>query len=174
MSFLNAISQKVIDPEIIPRLENDLAQCLVYFEFVFPPSCFNIMTHILVHLCEEIAIPGPLFLHNMFPFERFMGFLNKYVYNRARPEGSISKGHKNEEVIEFCVDFIPDLKTISVPESRHKGRLGGNGTVGSKQIICMDGHSCAQAHYIVLKFRLGGSVYRGTQEYSTLQTPRAV
>src|SRR4051812_5115996 len=85
-AFLNAISQKVIDPEIIPRLENDLVQCLVSFELVFPPSFFNIMTHVLVHLCEEINILGPVFLHNMFPFERFMGVLKKYVLNRARPE----------------------------------------------------------------------------------------
>ena len=93
-AFLNAISQKVIDLETIPRLENDLVQCLVSFELVFPPSFFNIMTHVLVHLCEEINVLGPVFLHNMFPFERFMGVLNKYVRNRARPEGSISMGHQ--------------------------------------------------------------------------------
>ena len=34
-AFLNAISQKVIDPEIIPRLRSDVAQCLVSFELVF-------------------------------------------------------------------------------------------------------------------------------------------
>jgi hypothetical protein len=49
------------------------------------------MTHLLVHLVKEISILGPIFLHNMFPFERFMGALNKYVRNRARPEGSIVK-----------------------------------------------------------------------------------
>src|SRR3954464_4546907 len=49
-AFLNAISQKVINPESIPRLQNDLVQCLVSFELVFPPSFFNIMTHVLVHL----------------------------------------------------------------------------------------------------------------------------
>ena len=32
-----------------------------------------------------------------------------------------------EEVIEFCVDFIPDLKPIGVPESRYEGRLRGKG-----------------------------------------------
>ena len=107
MCIPHAISQKVIDPEIIPRLRSDVAQCLVSFELVFPPSFFNIMTHILVHLVDEIVIPGPVFLHNMFPFERFMGLLKKYVHNRARPEGNISKGHENEEVIEFCIDFGP-------------------------------------------------------------------
>src|SRR4051812_29322260 len=60
-AFLNAISQKVINPESLPRLQNDLVQCLVSFELVFPPSFFNIMTHVLVHLVDEIAILGPVF-----------------------------------------------------------------------------------------------------------------
>ena len=108
------------------------------------------MTHLLVHLVEEIRILGPVFLHNMFPFERFMGVLKKYVHNRARPEGSISKGYGTEEVIEFCVDFLPDLKPIGVPESRYEGRLTGKGTLGRKATVCMDKLSFNQAHYTVL------------------------
>ncbi|KAK1697006.1 hypothetical protein QYE76_013703 [Lolium multiflorum] len=149
-AFLNAISQKVINPLTLQNLQKDVLQCLVSFELVFPPSFFNIMTHLLVHLVEEIGVLGPVFLHNMFPFERFMGVLKKYVHNRARPEGSISKGYGTEEVIEFCVDFIPDLKPIGVPESRYEGRLRGKGTLGKKAITCMDGHSFTQAHYTVL------------------------
>jgi hypothetical protein len=76
-AFLNAISQKIINPNILPRLQKDVAQCLVSFELVFPPSFFNIMTHLLVHLVKEIAILGPIFLHNMFPFERFHGSLKE-------------------------------------------------------------------------------------------------
>ncbi|KAK1633133.1 hypothetical protein QYE76_007448 [Lolium multiflorum] len=66
------------------------------------------------------------------------------------PEGSISKGCGTEEVIEFCVDFNPDLKPIGVPESRYEGRLRGKGTLGKKAKTCMDGHSFTQAHYTVL------------------------
>jgi hypothetical protein len=83
------------------------------------------MMHLLVHLVKEISILGPVFLHNMFPFERFMGVLKKNVRNRARPEGSIVKGYGTKEVIEFCVDFVPDLKPIGLPQSRHEGRLSG-------------------------------------------------
>src|SRR6266496_6092980 len=43
------------------------------------------------------------------------------------------------------------ILSFGVPESRHKGRLGGNGMLGPKQIICMDGHSLTQAHYTVLQ-----------------------
>ena len=124
---------------------------LLSFELVFPPSFFNIMTHVLVHLVDEIVILGPIFLHNMSPFDRFMGVLEKYVCNRARPEGSISMGHQTEDVIGFCVDFILDLKKIGLPQSWYEGRLTGKGTLGGELIICRDGHSWSQAHYTVLQ-----------------------
>ena len=107
------------------------------------------MTHVLVHLVDEVAIMGPVFLQNVFPFERYMGVFKKYVCNRARPEGSISTGHQTEEVIWFCVDFIPDLKPIGLPQSRYEGRLTGKCTLGADSIIRRDGHSWSQAHYTV-------------------------
>ena len=58
-------------------------------ELVFPPSFFNIMTHLLVHLVDEISILGPVFLHNMFPFERFMGVLrNMFITVLGQKEAS--------------------------------------------------------------------------------------
>ena len=59
-------------------------------------------------------------------------------------------GHQTEEVIGFCVDIIPDLKPIGLPQLRYEGRLTGKGTLGADAIICTDGHSWAQAHYTVL------------------------
>ncbi|MCL1462535.1 DUF4218 domain-containing protein, partial [Klebsiella pneumoniae] len=89
---MNAISQKVIDPDRLDALQNEVVQCLVSCELIFPRSLFNIMTHLLCHLVKEIGILGPVYLHNMFPFERYMGVLKNYVRNRARPEASIAKG----------------------------------------------------------------------------------
>jgi len=45
-----------------------------------------------------------------------MGVLKKYVHQHARPEGSIVEGYGTEEVIEFCVEFIPELDPVGVPE----------------------------------------------------------
>ena len=101
-AFLNAVSQKVIDPDNLIKLQNDVVQCLVGFELIFPLSFFNIMTHLLVHLVKEIDIFRPVFSHNMFPFERFMGVLKKCVRNRARPEESIASAYRTEDVIDFC------------------------------------------------------------------------
>ena len=67
-----------------------------------------------------------------------MGVLKKSVKVRSKPEGSIAQGYGTEEVIEFYVDFIPDLAPIGVPESRHEGRLSGKGTLGKKTYISME------------------------------------
>nr|ABG65965.1 transposon protein, putative, CACTA, En/Spm sub-class [Oryza sativa Japonica Group] len=150
-AFMNAISQKVIDPERLEALQNEVVQCLVSFELIFPPSFFNIMTHLLCHLVKEISILGPVYLHNMFPFERYMGVLKKYVRNRARPEASIAKCYGTEEVIEFCVEFIEDLRPIGIPESRHEGRLRGKGTLGRKAIMMVDNNLFRKAHFTVLQ-----------------------
>nr|ABA97098.1 transposon protein, putative, CACTA, En/Spm sub-class [Oryza sativa Japonica Group] len=150
-AFMYAIPQKVIDPDRLEALQNDVVQCLVSFELIFPPSFFNIMTHLLCHLVKEISILGPVYLHNMFPFERYMGVLKKYVRNRARPEASIAKGYGTEEVIEFCVEFIEDLRPIGVPESRHEVRLRGKGTLGRKAIITVDNNLFRKAHFMVLQ-----------------------
>jgi hypothetical protein len=150
-AFLNVISQKAINPFDLATLQNDVVQCLVSFELVFPLSFFDIMTHLLVHLVKEINILGPVFLHNMFPLERFMGVLKKYVHQWGRPERSIAKGYGIEEVIEFCVDFIPDLDPIGLPESRYEERLGEKGTLGKKTYISQGDDSFNKVHYTVLR-----------------------
>ena len=58
-----------------------------------------------------------------------MGVLKKYIYNHARPEGIISKDYGTNEFIEFCVDFIYDIKSIDLSESRHEGRLSVKDTL---------------------------------------------
>ena len=107
------------------------------------------MVHLTVHIVKEIQFLGLVFLHQMYPFERFMGVIKKYVRNRNRPEGSIAEGWGAEEVIEFCIDYM-DLKPIGLPTSRHEGRLHGKGTVGQKSFRTNDRALFTQAHFTVL------------------------
>ena len=80
-----------------------------------------------------------------------MGVLKKCVRNRVRPEGSIASAYRTEEVIDFCVDFIDNLKPIGVPESRYEGRQTRKGTLGKKSYVCTDDFSFKKAHYTVLQ-----------------------
>jgi hypothetical protein len=109
------------------------------------------MTHLLVHLVKEITILRPVYLHNMWPFERFMSVLKKYVLNRAHLEGSIAKGYVTEEVIEFFVDFVDSIDSIGVPVSQHEGRLLGKGTIGRKACFSNDTDLFNKAHLVVMQ-----------------------
>jgi hypothetical protein len=42
----------------------------------------------------------------MFPFERLMSVLRKYVQNRYRPEACMVEGWLTEEAVEFCTYYL--------------------------------------------------------------------
>jgi hypothetical protein len=83
--------------------------------------------HLVIHLVDQIHTLGLLYLHSMFPYERFLAVLNAYVWNRAHLKGSIMEGYTTEEVVECCADYIKDGKQISLPIPLHEGRLRGRG-----------------------------------------------
>lgn len=85
---------------------------LCHLEMYFPPSFFDIMVHLIVHVVWETKMCRPVFLRSMYPFERFMGILKSYVRNRSLPKGSIVEGYASEEVIEFCVDYMAQTQPI--------------------------------------------------------------
>nr|GEW91570.1 hypothetical protein [Tanacetum cinerariifolium] len=95
---------KVIDPEVLDEWISDIILTLCQLEMYFPPSFFDVMVHLVPHIVGEIKACGPTFLRNMYPFERYMGFLKGYVRNRYQPEASIIQGYATEEVIEFCTN----------------------------------------------------------------------
>ncbi|XP_078161105.1 uncharacterized protein LOC144557158 [Carex rostrata] len=148
--FFNAINSKVIDPLKLDALQKEVVVTLCHLEMYFPPSFFDVMVHLVVHIVREIKICGPVFLRYMYPFERFMGILKSYVRNRHRPEGSIVEGYSTEEVIEFCTNYMTGVGPIGVPKSRYEGRLQGVGTIGLKAIVA-DRDELLKAHFIVVQ-----------------------
>ena len=87
-SFFNTISKKVIDVSTLEQLQWDIAETLVRLEMHFPSTYFDISLHLLIHLVDQIRALGPMYLHQMFPFERLMKVFRRYVRNRFRPEGA--------------------------------------------------------------------------------------
>jgi hypothetical protein len=71
--------------------------------------------HLMIHLVDQILTLGPLYLHSMFPYERFLVVLKGYVRNHAHLEGSIMEGYTIKEVVKCCADYIKDGKRIGLP-----------------------------------------------------------
>src|SRR6266542_1476057 len=70
--FFNAIAHIVIDLAELSALNIEIAEILCLLEMVFPLSLFDMMVHLLGHIMDEIKILGPVFLHQMYPFERYI------------------------------------------------------------------------------------------------------
>jgi hypothetical protein len=79
-------------------------------------------------------------------YERFISILNRYITNKAFPEGSMVESYHTEESVVCCIDYIKDERAIGLPESRHEGRLSGKGTIGRKRFIDEDNQQLEKAH----------------------------
>jgi Domain of unknown function (DUF4218) len=104
--FFNGICSKAIDVRTLDKLQSNVMKTLCELEMHFPPSFFDIMVHLTVHLVWEIKMCGLMFLRYMYPFERGMGDLKGLVRSRSRSEGSIVEGYVGEEIIEFYTDYV--------------------------------------------------------------------
>jgi hypothetical protein len=92
------ICVKVWNLANIGKLRKDVAITLSLLEKEFLPVFFNIMTHLLLHVVDELDVCKPI--HNcwMYPMERLMKVLNGYVHSMAQPEGSMAKGYIRKNI----------------------------------------------------------------------------
>jgi hypothetical protein len=100
---------------------------------------------------DQILTLGPLYLHSMFPYERYLAVLKSYMQNRAHPEGSIMEGYTTKEVVECCADYVKDEKRIGLPIPLQEGRLRGRGRMGQKSFVDGDYNSVSETHFSVLQ-----------------------
>ena len=105
-NFFQRLGSKVIHLDDIPGLLECAAEALCLFEMWFPPAFFDIMTHLPVHLVEELYWCGPISARWCYPVERYLGTLTKYVRLRSSPEGSMAAGYNVDEALGFCTEFF--------------------------------------------------------------------
>jgi hypothetical protein len=73
------ICMKVVNPNDIPFLKVYVVETLSMHEMWFPLGFFDIMTHLLIHLVEDLDICGLVGARWCYPIERFMAILKHYV-----------------------------------------------------------------------------------------------
>lgn len=124
-AFFKGICSKVVNLEDLEHLQSEISEILCQFQKIFPPSFFDIMVHLPIHLVDEIKYGGPAPLSWMYPIERFLRKLKFYVRNKSRPEGSIAEAYIAEECVNFCARYLHgDLKV------RYRGS-----TISSHEVV---------------------------------------
>jgi hypothetical protein len=87
--FFNTIGQKVLGEEALESLEKRHYETLYFLEMYFPPIFFDISVHFTTYLIKDTKLLGPVFLHQMFAYERFNSILKSFIRNRVYPEGNM-------------------------------------------------------------------------------------
>jgi hypothetical protein len=70
-----------------------MIETMCMLEMCFPPSFFDMQQHLMIHLMDQIHTLGPLYLHSIFPYKRYLVVLKSYVQNCVHPKGSIMLGY---------------------------------------------------------------------------------
>ncbi|KAG7536624.1 MFS transporter superfamily [Arabidopsis suecica] len=141
-NYFSRLCQRVIDPEKLITLESELVETLCQLERYFPPSLFDIMFHLPIHLAREARLGGPVHFRWMYPFERYMKTLKAYVKNFARPEACMAEGYLARECMAFCLEFLQN--SLSLPEAVNR-----NEDVESNSLI-LEGRTLQKATQVTL------------------------
>lgn len=132
-AFFKGVYSKVVKIDDLDRLQFEICETLCLLEMIFPPSFFDIMVHLPIHLTNQIKLGGPVHCRSMYFVERYLGRLKGYVRNRSRPEASIAEGYLAEECLIFCSRFLND-----VPEVENGERGSYNNVLSS--LFPTEGH----------------------------------
>ena len=121
--FFRDLCSRVVTEEGINNLKTNAPVSMCNLEKIFPPSFFDVMEHLAIHLARELELGGPVQYRWMYIFERYMHHLKKMVKNQSRVEGSIVAQVINEETAIFAENYFPpEVHTKHRRPARHDDR----------------------------------------------------
>ena len=80
-SFFKQLCSKVLKIDQLEHFQNDIIVKLCKLKRIFPPSFFDVLVHLPVHLENKAKVIGPVQYQWMYPIERYVLIqLNIYIY----------------------------------------------------------------------------------------------
>ena len=117
--FFKELCSRTLKLDVLNRMKDDIVVILCKLEMIFPPTFVDIMVHLAIYLPQKAKLAGPVHYLWMYPIERFMGKLKRFVQNRSHPEGSIAEGYLSIECLTFCSMYLCGIETRWSPEERN-------------------------------------------------------
>ncbi|GLT88105.1 hypothetical protein SLE2022_061440 [Rubroshorea leprosula] len=106
--FFRALCAPVIQVNDMAIWQERIVEIICKLERIFPPSFFDSMEHLAIHLPYEARVGGPVQFRWMYPFERLMHCLKLTVKNKQRPEASICESYIMSEITNFISHYLDD------------------------------------------------------------------
>nr|GFA48521.1 hypothetical protein [Tanacetum cinerariifolium] len=109
--FFKQICSQTLMVDDMLKAHSKVIDILCNLELIYPPSFFDIMIHLVIHLPLEAIFGGLIRPRWMYPFEKYIKKLKNYVQNKAKPEGSIAEGYVAKEALTFSFYYFRDVTT---------------------------------------------------------------
>ena len=106
------LCEKVVNREHIVAAKLAVNEAICVLEKYFPPAFFDISVHLLVHLCDEALLCGPVRYRWMYPFERLMKVFKDYVKNTRYIAGSIAEEYITVESSIYTREYMHDSTSV--------------------------------------------------------------
>ncbi|GJX83445.1 zinc finger, PHD-type containing protein [Tanacetum coccineum] len=107
--FFKQICSQTLMVDDMLKAQRKVICILCNLELIYPPTFFDIMIHLVIHLPLEAIFGGPIRPQWMYPFERYMKKLKNYVQNKVKPKGSTAEGYVAEEALTFSSHYFRDV-----------------------------------------------------------------
>lgn len=108
--FFGSICATIVDVTKWDQMKKKhMVETVCLLKKCFPPSFFDIMIPLTIHVIHKIRLYGLVYLRWMYPFERNLKTLKGYVCNRNCLEGCIEESHIVEEAFEFYADYLSNM-----------------------------------------------------------------
>ncbi|XP_047333830.1 uncharacterized protein LOC124937589 isoform X1 [Impatiens glandulifera] len=163
-NFMNDLSGRTLSSDQVDNLHSQIPVILCNLEKIFPPSFFDSMEHLLIHLPYEAKIGGPVQYRWMYPFERFLKSVKQKVKNKARIEASICNAYILEEISTFASYYFESKVSCKQrqPQRNTEGPVNiteppisifnylGRGTGGSSKRFMSSQETLSAHNYVLL------------------------
>jgi hypothetical protein len=87
-------------------LKEDVAITMCMLEMTMPPSFFDIMVHLILHLVDELDMCGPVHTRWMYYVERLNKVLKGYVRNMAQPKALMATEYLMDETLGLITEYV--------------------------------------------------------------------
>ncbi|CAN6720291.1 unnamed protein product [Malus baccata var. baccata] len=123
-AIFRQLCSKKESKEGFKELSSRIALTLCQLEKIFPPAFFDILVHLPVHLADEAALAGSVPHRWMYPIERYLQTLKRYVCNKGRPEDSIAEAYLVDECLSFCSMYLRGVESRRTRRGRNEDGIG--------------------------------------------------
>ncbi len=100
------ICAKVLDLVDMGTLREDATITMCMLQMTMPPSFFDTMVHLILHLVDEPNMCGLVHTRWMYCVERLNKVLKGYVHNMAQLEASMVTGYLVDETLGLIIEYM--------------------------------------------------------------------